>query len=159
MTSISDNLVRYAVISIHTTLVGGDLFQVFLRWMKARFQSTPPLWVVTPFLITTLSLRNIFQSTPPLWVVTTWRWTNFKCTLFQSTPPLWVVTTGYSMNTIFFKISIHTTLVGGDSQIIACLISFLHFNPHHPCGWWRDTSFPLTTLVISIHTTLVGGDV
>ena len=57
--------------------------------------------------------------------------------IFQSTPPLWVVTLVALTIPFFYKISIHTTLVGGDRSIGQTLIAL------------RD---------ISIHTTLVGGD-
>ncbi len=56
---------------------------------------------------------------------------------FQSTPPVWVVTTDEGNVVQVFKISIHTTRVGGDG---------LHLPHQIPVNF------------ISIHTTRVGGD-
>ena len=101
---------------------------------------------------------------------------------FQSTPPMWVVTDTLNLLLIIvIKISIHTTRVGGDHAPTVYVLHLLHFNPHHPCGWWQyqerkkrgNTTFQSTPpmwvvtslnrccqniLQISIHTTHVGGD-
>ena len=30
--------------------------------------------------------------------------------------------------------------MGGDRKHSNKIIAFTHFNPHHPCGWWRSSS-------------------
>ena len=101
-----------------------------------KFQSTPPVWVVTMYFLLESILFNIsihttrvggddigicsrvskfqFQSTPPVWVVTLFKYGSLVCPEFQSTPPVWVVTAGASAKSL----------------------GALDFNPHHPCGWW-----------------------
>ena len=60
---------------------------------------------------------------------------------------------------ITVTISIHTTRVGGDQELIKAKFSTQNFNPHHPCGWWRPKAvIASVTISISIHTTRVGGD-
>ena len=49
--------------------------------------------------------------------------------------------------------------MGGDFNIVFDCCWHLHFNPHHPCGWWLVADKSLTASgIISIHTTRVGGD-
>ena len=83
---------------------------------------------------------------------------------FQSTPPVWVVTDIRQVMQLIQQISIHTTRVGGDSEIHPCLVLNAqfqstppvwvvtvansqtltlnnYFNPHHPCGWWLKKQF------------------
>ena len=103
-----------------------------------RFQSTPPVWVVTEMLLTNdksviisihttrvggdviLAYRSKpemqFQSTPPVWVVTRYNEKSITAIQFQSTPPVWVVTFPVSVTKICDNISIHTTRVGGDGK-------------------------------------------
>ena len=81
-----------------------------------------------------------------------------------------------------YTISIHTTHVGGDTQLAAGLTARVgfqstppvwvvtvcfcinrsytdNFNPHHPCGWWQKImNAEIHYTNISIHTTRVGGD-
>ena len=52
----------------------------------------------------------------------------------QSTPSLWKVTAGEKMVTAKFQISIHTFWQKYTKQSEAKL----NFNPHLPCGRWRD---------------------
>ena len=127
----------YFKISIHTTRVGGDKLTVYRLAQLEKFQSTPPVWVVTAKRLRFCRLF-IFQSTPPVWVVTLFTARiNISITKFQSTPPVWVVT-NYSL--VKQK-------------------SLIYFNPHHPCGWWQATAYKIIKEIkISIHTTRVGGD-
>ena len=175
-----DNILEEFRISIHTTRVGGDSirstdFSTFWNfnphhpcgwWLnlesfkdwKTLFQSTPPVWVVTIFRFWccssyTISIHTtrvggdpkclnkgfiykLFQSTPPVWVVTSCRYTSIFICRFQSTPPVWVVTLVHWNNNANETISIHTTRVGGDVRTTLIEWFFVHFNPHHPCGWW-----------------------
>ena len=125
----------------------------------ARFQSTPPVWVVTWWVghisrcflyfnphhpcgwwpLSTVELRVLyrFQSTPPVWVVTDPVAKANEPIVFQSTPPVWVVTGGAVTNPLITN----------------------NFNPHHPCGWWLAFFLSFASRqYISIHTTRVGGD-
>ena len=58
---------------------------------------------------------------------------------FQSTPPSRVATGCYVQPLqISWRISIHTTLAGGDTRFSAGRCSTKnYFNPHHPRGWRR----------------------
>ena len=98
--------------------MGGDHIQNYKVQVIIKFQSTPPMWVVTKYD------RNrdkwlIFQSTPPMWVVTHYKIPPLMIHGFQSTPPMWVVTLVIIDWDNNIKISIHTTHVGGD--YIVCL--------------------------------------
>ena len=175
-------LISCITISIHTTRVGGDEYDNGKEPKSYKFQSTPPVWVVTVPTVAEL-----------LWLIISIHTTrvggdffHFSCFLFfnqfQSTPPVWVVTSTNNVgetNKIYFNphhpcgwwlvfvlgvhctilISIHTTRVGGDSVCSGCSLHHSHFNPHHPCGWWlTDNSLSNIFFPISIHTTRVGGD-
>ena len=57
-------------ISIHTTRVGGDISASSFFLFILKFQSTPPVWVVTFIQHRKAFVCAVFQSTPPVWVVT-----------------------------------------------------------------------------------------
>ena len=123
-------------ISIHTTRVGGDDDGFGWSKVKYKFQSTPPVWVVTEFFI-----KGQFS------------------VLFQSTPPVWVVTLFYQFANQIIQISIHTTRVGGDPEILF-LILLRSISIHTTrVGGDELTQNHIEPLCnISIHTTRVGGD-
>ena len=84
-------------------------------------------------------IRRGFQSTPPSRVATM-RGCKFRIRRgFQSTPPSRVATGCYVQPLqISWRISIHTTLAGGDTRFSAGRCSTKnYFNPHHPRGWRR----------------------
>ena len=112
-----------------------------------RFQSTPPVWVVTNQSSKRLLTPFLFQSTPPVWVVTFDTVQNILTKKFQSTPPVWVVTFNLGLTNTDIFISIHTTRVGGDSIQAVRGRKTTNFNPHHPCGWWL---YPLVRLSCQI---------
>ena len=122
-------------ISIHTPRVGRDLGSQADRTAGRVFQSTRPVWDVTP-------------SRP---------WTICKVCIFQSTRPVWGVTGCFPCLPLFLLISIHTPRVGRDDNaqcqqrrlpefqstrpVWGVTISRLlesqksiYFNPHAPCG-------------------------
>ena len=134
-------------------------YTLLLPYIVWKFQSTPPLWVVTKIpQVLKVELRDFNPHHPCGW----WLQEQVSCYLpgrFQSTPPLWVVTLESAKD----------------------VLESANFNPHHPCGWWLadgvevvlDKLFqstpPLWVVTIylhqllncckiSIHTTLVGGD-
>ena len=81
----------------------------------------------------------IFQSTPSLRKVTTKpdvKTCYFR--QFQSTPSLRKVTQRKDKKTDISFISIHTFLAEGDVYCLWCWLSVSYFNPHLPCGRWRD---------------------
>ena len=167
-------------ISIHTTRVGGDSQGISFSSRKINFNPHHPCgWWRTTSCINHYYRR--FQSTPPVWVVTSWLPLIFRRSKFQSTPPVWVVTLVLGSKHWSSTISIHTTRVGGDmltylslpqsvisihttrvgGDRFAGILSFVtekfqstppvwvvtyeivisncfcnYFNPHHPCGWW-----------------------
>ena len=174
---------HFIIISIHTTLAGGDNKYCLVCNSKKRFQSTPPSRVATISVFIGWMRRTHFNPhhprgwRPPLLVVTS------SETEFQSTPPSRVATFEFRPPSDPRRISIHTTLAGGDSVLLLCSsVIKLNFNPHHPRGWrlfrplapvmvlsnfnphhprgWRlfDRPYPEDKQAISIHTTLAGGD-
>ena len=103
----------------------------------AIFQSTPPSRVATFLRFIDILGYIVFQSTPPSRVATRRRetppLTEFP---FQSTPPSRVATSPFAWARVFqFRISIHTTLAGGDRSRMLNLDRDRNFNPHHPRGW------------------------
>ena len=130
----------------------------------ALFQSTPPVWVVThterwltcrlQISIHTTRVGGDAISTDKLLILNsisihTTRVggdsTSFVLTClffsFQSTPPVWVVTFIFTAcNATNNCISIHTTRVGGDTETERERKKYNNFNPHHPCGWWHQSS-------------------
>ena len=116
-------------ISIHTTRVGGDAV-IIKRNADGSFDFNPhhPCgWWPYPF--SNRKTLSVFQSTPPVWVVTYVR--------------VWWVEE--------YKISIHTTRVGGDLPSPHLMVTYLNFNPHHPCGWWLRTNFCQTPNTIDFN--------
>ena len=149
-------------ISIHTTRVGGD----WTAKIKARFYCNfnphhPCGWWPTNSL-TTRIIFGKFQSTPPVWVVTHLYMTNYTllrnfnphhpCGWWPIATKIWLTSLNISIHTtrvggdIYFvllllyqSISIHTTRVGGDLIVLLIMQTTSYFNPHHPCGWWLYT--------------------
>ena len=79
---------------------------------------------------------NKFQSTPPVWVVTEiikQYYDLFRISIH--TTRVGGDSARFRIKNFIYYISIHTTRVGGDRQEVAHLISATNFNPHHPCGW------------------------
>ena len=145
------------MISIHTTLAGGDILIVTRTRNLVEFQSTPPSRVAT-FPPGLQVQSGLFQSTPPSRVATDDDVQRCYTKRFQSTPPSRVATKqqfavvckvvisihttlaggdAKNMNTQVteLQISIHTTLAGGDTPIRTIAYSHPNFNPHHPRGW------------------------
>ena len=54
-----------SVISIHTTRVGGDRFAGILSFVTEKFQSTPPVWVVTYEIVISNCFCNYFNPHHP----------------------------------------------------------------------------------------------
>ena len=78
---------------------------------------------------------------------------------FQSTPSLRKVTIFLQGTCNPNQISIHTFLAEGDRYRTYRISPYTDFNPHLPCGRWRDLTKSRTTLYfISIHTFLAEGD-
>ena len=155
--------------------------QVISDAKELEFQSTPPSRVATfkftdlkvTFLIsihTTLAgvdtpIRTIPYSHPNFNPHHPRGWrlarspTDIGDKIFQSTPPSRVATDKSVRKERDKKISIHTTLAGGDDNCDVSACSLFYFNPHHPRGWrpFANASNPQGP-GISIHTTLAGGD-
>ena len=145
--------------------MGGDSANYDKLTVRIKFQSTPPVWVVTVSYCIVFIIPKKFQSTPPVWVVTfIWYVSDILKTISIHTTRVggdWgdrmyariivnisIHTTrvgGDNTNTCFYQfknnISIHTTRVGGDSIIYIYPIWEVNFNPHHPCGWWPRQSY------------------
>ena len=169
-------------ISIHTTRVGGDLILLVPALWLHRFQSTPPVWVVT--IVTSFCSSNSFYFNPhhPCgW----WRhcWQCHTCNnlyfnphhpcgwwLFQFVVPLFLLNfnphhpCGWWQ---YCKILCHKVKLFQSTPPVWVVTVFVNlhrssmtdFNPHHPCGWWRVGSLiGIICNTISIHTTRVGGD-
>ena len=103
-----------SIISIHTTHVGGDAPRLRTLLNQSKFQSTPPMWVVTLTTTHCISRYGYFNPHHPCGWWRYWRW--------------W-----YRLGK---SISIHTTHVGGDLSLTKHMLILMYFNPHHPCGWW-----------------------
>ena len=77
------------IISIHASLAGGDIYDMFDRSRHVLFQSTPPLREATPVGTEASPGLALFQSTPPLREATERFFKEgLRYRLFQSTPPL-----------------------------------------------------------------------
>ncbi len=123
-------------ISIHTTLAGGDVSHMIEYKAGKRFQSTPPSRVATTVLLCEMHPEFGFQSTPPSRVATFEPQGSVAAmSRFQSTPPSRVATQDWMGGVLAIRISIHTTLAGGDIVQIISVLLRSHFNPHHPRGW------------------------
>ena len=172
---------KKAAISIHTTRVGGDftlffktdawcyfnphhpcgwwLFHHITAFVTNKFQSTPPVWVVTLIMILLKSILTISIHTTRVGGDTKGVRTAEYKIKFQSTPPVWVVTSRIDDNGFWICISIHTTRVGGDAS---------HWHIHQTTSRFQSTppvwvvtapyKQPQKVGGISIHTTRVGGD-
>ena len=125
---------RSIPISIHTLCMGRDMPYYNKLYKLAAFQSTRPVWGVTPLscisqILRTISIhtprvgrdrpdhmshciRWIFQSTRPVWGVTVIERGVGKFIVFQSTRPVWGVT----------------------CRVSPAVAASCHFNPHAPCG-------------------------
>ena len=125
----------YTLISIHTTLAGGD----------SR-------------ICAKIVVTEVFQSTPPSRVATDLCQNCKKPSTFQSTPPSRVATDVREAIGAASAISIHTTLAGGDRHPYPP--SFLIYISIHTTLAGGDDFFFWETVSksISIHTTLAGGD-
>ena len=125
---------------------------------RAKFQSTPPVWVVTDIythiteqhkisIHTTrvggdfLSFRSICRSDISIHTTRVGgdmhkkeQWQNITLISIHTTR-----VGGDALKDIpkakTLIISIHTTRVGGDLFLLLSIFCFYNFNPHHPCGW------------------------
>ena len=122
-------------------------------------QSTPSLRKVT-CPITLYTLFCLFQSTPSLWKVTAGeKMVTAKFQISIHTFPA-KGDKRLSLITIYLIISIHTFLAEGDFHMLSSLRQRSDFNPHLPCGRWRESSQRGSVLgIISIHTFLAEGDI
>ena len=102
-------------ISIHTTRVGGDPAFAIVSVLARRFQSTPPVWVVTKANKVSIKELSISIHTTRVGGDIIKHKGRSDMDWFQSTPPVWVVTLGGNFMTTKKMISIHTTRVGGDA--------------------------------------------
>ena len=101
-------------ISIHTTLAGGDLSSPTDKSIKSVISIHTTLAGGDSSASIYVTIGDGFQSTPPSRVATPEHWQMVVSKdKFQSTPPSRVAT----------------------NQIIQKLFQLLHFNPHHPRGW------------------------
>ena len=99
--------------SIHTTRVGGDNGNQTDVVRRQKFQSTPPVWVVTGwfakgcyYIVISIHTTRVGGDLKPV-----------------------------NADELDEMISIHTTRVGGDYKNRGVVPGATHFNPHHPCGW------------------------
>ena len=146
-------------ISIHTTRVGGDTCKTLVPTQKIKFQSTPPVWVVTCDIYNVDNILEISIHTTRVGGDYHWLSCINHFLYFNPHHPCgWWPLLALSINWLI-NISIHTTRVGGDHLIKERMILYGNFNPHHPCGWWLIMWCAITWHIpISIHTTRVGGD-
>ena len=124
-------------VSIHATLAGGDHAQDVYEGTPLEFLSTPPSRVATGRLSSVLRRRICFYPRHPRG----WR----HC--------------AFLVFVVFFTVSIHATLAGGDRPFCGFSARFFRFYPRHPRGWRpaeSDMQNPLFD--VSIHATLAGGD-
>ena len=172
---------KIRLISIHTTLAGGDRrVRQNIKIFK-QFQSTPPSRVATD-PGERLPYKVGFQSTPPSRVATASFAFLRSGIRFQSTPPSRVATPEPAEETKGLLISIHTTLAGGDPP--ECGFGFFTgqfqstppsrvatagtYKQYLPAKFQSTPPSRVATTIstedaekvspISIHTTLAGGD-
>ena len=124
------------LISIHTTLAGGDTGLDGWGIGYPNFNPHHPRGLRPQHLLGVCVAKQ-FQSTPPSRVATLTAWLRERRKQFQSTPSSRVATSASPDLSAEKRISIHTTLAGGDMS---------------------DAPTLLMCNTISIHTTLAGGD-
>ena len=139
--------------------MGGDSTVWFWRWYSSKFQSTPPLWVVTSSLVEKLPTYFYFNPHHPCgW----WRLRFVTLTAVNSISIHTTLVGGdlvLSLKPFASSISIHTTLVGGDLLVNITTLDVFQFQSTPPLWVVTDELNEVAKkLPISIHTTLVGGD-
>jgi len=146
-------------VSIHAPRVGGDFRADIVPYYRFWFQSTPPVWGATAFLLLLSAFDMGFNPRPP-------------CGGRHADSSKRVAQAG---------VSIHAPRVGGDANNPKNCIRVWGFNPRPPCGgrlllckkgdvlfpfqstppvWGATFSHPnvLSMLIVSIHAPRVGGD-
>ena len=98
-------------ISIHIPRVGDDDKAILQNYVDTLFQSTSPVWGMTP--VGVFDLHSVG---------------------FQSTSPVWGMTGRHVHGCGVRRISIHIPRVGDDPQSTLFLGEAGNFNPHPPCG-------------------------
>ena len=145
-------------ISIHTTLAGGDTGLDGWGIGYPNFNPHHPRGLRPQHLLGVCVAKQ-FQSTPPSRVATLTAWLRERRKQFQSTPSSRVATSASPDLSAEKRISIHTTLAGGDEKALnkARVIASISIHTTLAGG---DVSSRVTSpvWVISIHTTLAGGD-
>ena len=148
-------------VSIHATLVGGDiptsrrnsLHRLFLStppsWVatiaghldgseNCWFLSTPPSWVATLGLVCKDLVQIRFLSTPPSWVATKGETRRSRTSAFLSTPPSWVATAKVYKNV--------QCLLRKKEKIICKIKNNLKHPPHIPIATSKKcTACPKTS--------------
>ena len=146
------------IISIHTSHAGCDLPLRRRLRRPSHFNPHIPCGMWPKTRIYNLELFE-FQSTHPMRDVTILAAQPLTPHLFQSTHPMRDVTKKMFAGNTVSQISIHTSHAGCDAVRTLPAAGNYNFNPHIPCGMWRQgIEKSMHSAAISIHTSHAGCD-